>query len=233
MEECLITSWNAINHYVGTDSMVFSATEVPHDIELYFRKYRHYVRSGGEYVILYRAREEGVEIANQRLFDELSARWHNEVLSFKERFYTARQYLRANNLMQWIALHKVFDEIIEILRMMNERRSLYIVTMKDKESVLLILQRHGININEGNIFDVNEISDKLDCLSTIARNAQTDLSQLVFIDDNITHLIKPKQAGVNCYMAGWGYSTEEQVGVAIENFIPVISLSEAKSKLVN
>ena len=43
-----------------------------------------------------------------------------------------------------------------------------------------------------------------------------------FIDDNVTHLFKPKLAGYNVYLATWGNKSDEYIAIAKKKNIPTI-----------
>ena len=72
--------------------------------------------------------------------------------------------------------------------------------------------------------------NKLEILQLIARNLYQAHNSITFIDDNVTHLTKPFEAGFNVYLAKWGYSNTEHLELAEKLGIKLLSLDELDIK---
>ena len=57
----------------------------------------------------------------------------------------------------------------------------------------------------------------------LLREHINDKGYLCFIDDNITHLIKPHNYGYKVLLSGWGETILEHKIIAKENNIPIIT----------
>ena len=59
-------------------------------------------------------------------------------------------------------------------------------------------------------------------MRAIAAQYRTDFNNICFIDDQLNYLEESKELGVQVFLAGWGYCTEEQKGIARKQDITVI-----------
>lgn len=220
--ECLVTSWNAWESLRGgaqfrTGLNDFSLSEIST-----FQELRPRVRGAGEYYVIYRSILEGNKIYSQSDFD-LAVRRHGQHLpQYAEIFHEMRKKLRALNLENWIKLHPIYKEVSVLLDECNKKNRLFIATLKDKESVKLILESCSIKINDDLIFDSALIKSKLDALQQIQKKLGCDKSDLIFIDDNAMHLLEPHRASYNVNLAAWGAKMPDYIELSIKNGIPVL-----------
>jgi len=71
--------------------------------------------------------------------------------------------------------------------------------------------------------DQSQISSKLEALNYFVIQRKINKDDLCFIDDNITHLIKPHNYGYKVLLSGWGETILEHKIIAKENNIPIIT----------
>src|SRR5688572_27837456 len=107
-DECLVSSWNAWESWNGGQRFRVDLADFDDVESRGFRQIRPRVRGAGEYYVVRRCLEEGVDIGNQPRYDELLERWRDHIEPFKKCFYAARQRLRDYNLKKWLALHPVY-----------------------------------------------------------------------------------------------------------------------------
>ena len=162
-------------------------------------------------------------INNQKDFDDLRLEWKDQLSLFKAIFFQERQRLRSEDLNSWIDLHEVYGDVIGAMKDLNDQGRLLIATLKDCESVRIILQRNGIDIFSKDILDQSQISSKLEALNYFVIQRKINKDDLCFIDDNITHLIKPHNYGYKVLLSGWGETILEHKIIAKENNIPIIT----------
>ena len=224
--ECMITSWNTWQFLHSTNNYREKVRDFSVVEQKDFRKVRPYVRGAGEYYILHRAKQENITITDQILFDHYSKLWSHSTESYKKAFLNFRKEFRKKNLIKWIDLHLVFNEIIIILKKLVDRDLLFIATLKDKESVQLILNYHGINLPASKILDQKSIKTKNEALDKICSLTNTAKNQLIFFDDNLTHLIEPHNSGYEVYLTDWGSILPEFKTSAIELGLPLAKISE-------
>lgn len=97
----------------------------------------------------------------------------------------------------------------------------YIISNKDKSSILNILQANDMPYTEKRILDYTH-GPKLNRVKRAIEETKPEKS--FFIDDFVDTLIKVKKAlpQVQCILAGWGYVDEEALVKAKEHDIPVL-----------
>ena len=221
--ECMVTSWNAWERWNKRDGFRRSLddfTQVEIDA---FRPLRPYVRGAGEYYILMRVLDlANQSINNQKDFDELHLRWQDQLTPFKAIFFQERQRLRSEDLNSWIELHDVYLDVITVMKDLHNQGRLLIATLKDGESVRLILKRNGIDIALEDILDQSHISSKLEALDHFVSEKNINKEDLCFIDDNVTHLSEPKNDGFQVFLSAWGTAMGEHKERALIENIPVL-----------
>jgi len=213
-DECMVTSWNAWERWQLRDNFRCTLSEFTEEDKLSFRKVRPRVRGAGEYYILRRAFSEGIEITNQKIYDKLEGQWKENIEPFKVVFFEARERLRRDDVDSWIDLHPVFDGVIEVMKILNSQDRLYIATLKDAKSVKLILKKQGLTIKKDRLFDQAQITSKLQALDKIKEQIGCDKKDMIFIDDNVTHLLGPKNSEYTVYLTAWGEILDEYLYIA-------------------
>ena len=222
-DECMVTSWNAWEEWESRDNFRNDLSEFSENYKSSFRKVRPRVRGAGEYYILCRALSEGISIDNQKIYDELEARWQENIKPFKIIFFKARERLRRYDINAWIDLHPVFDGVIEVMKTLNDQNRLYLATLKDAQSVRLILENKDLNIKKDRLLDQAQIMSKLQALDKFRKQIGCDKKDMIFIDDNVLHLLKPHKEGYEVFLTGWGQVISEYVNIAKSNNIQILN----------
>ena len=222
--ECMVTSWNAWNRWNNRSEFRRSLNEFDQlEIDL-FRPLRPYVRGAGEYYIIMKViNGKNKKINNQNDFDNFRNKWESNLISFKKTFLTERNRLRNEDLKSWINLHEVYNDVINFMKKINEQGRLLIATLKDADSVQLILRDNGLDIQLDDILDQSKISSKLQALDNIVLKKNISKEELCFLDDNVTHLLQPHENKYKVFLTGWGNTMKEHKKKAIENNIPIIN----------
>lgn len=224
--EVIVTSWNSWEKWNGRNNFRYSIHDFSFSEQEIFRPLRPYVRGAGEYYILRRCIEDGISIKNQDEFEYYCNLWKEYKNPFKTFFFEVRQSLQQVNIDEWVKLHPVWEEVITILNTLIKQERLYIATLKDSRSVQLILKYNKVDLRKERILDESQIISKLQALNEICKLEKIDKHELIFIDDNVTHLINPIKNGFRCFMSTWGNIPEDYVSIAKKNDIPMISLKE-------
>jgi phosphoglycolate phosphatase-like HAD superfamily hydrolase len=221
-DECMVTSWNAWKKWKGRTGFRKTISEFTEKEVVQFRKIRPRVRGAGEYYIVHRAFSEGIDIEGQSHYNQLEADWKEYITPFKAVFFEMRERLRDINLDAWIDLHPVYDGVIEIMKQINDQKKLYIATLKDGKSVRLILEKQGLFIEEEKLLDQAQITSKLQALDYFRKQVDCHKNDMIFIDDNVTHLLDPKSSGYPVYLATWGSVVDEYLEIAEQKKIPLL-----------
>jgi len=221
-DECMVSSWNAWEKWESRDGFRRTVAEfTPQDCEQ-FRKVRPRVRGAGEYYILRRAFAENITIEDQETYNTLEHKWHEYLSPFKTIFFEMRNRLRTENLDQWIDLHPLYDGVIDVMKILHAKSCLYMATLKDAESVRLILGKQGLVLPEDRLLDQSQIKTKVQALNQFSEQLERDKTDFIFIDDNVTHLLEPKAAGYPVYLTTWGSTMDEYLQIAEQNNIPLL-----------
>ena len=81
-------------------------------------------------------------------------------------------------------------------------------------------------MQDENLLDQSKINTKLqalDCFRSVNHCVKGDM---IFVDDNVTHLLKPKSLGYKSYYNAWGNILPEYLSIAEKNGILPIDLDE-------
>ena len=230
-DECMVTSWNAWQQWRGGSGFRRSTAPFSESERSRFRALRPRVRGAGEYYVLLRSFDEGVDIKGEAAYEALVERWREHIGPFARLFFSMRDRLRDEDLALWIDLHPVYGKVVEVMTALHRERRLYIATLKDGRSVRLILARHGLELEPERVLDESMISSKLEALDAIRERAGCAKADMIFIDDNATHLVEPHAAGYAVWLAAWGATFPDYVRLAAERGIRVMDSEASVSML--
>ena len=161
-------------------------------------------------------------------FEIYQKKWTKKVNQFKEYIFIERNSLRKQSLDDWINLHQVYPEIVELLHPISKIDSLYIATLKDYESVKLILAKNNVFVPESKILHQAIISTKLQALDMIKNIEKIEKTDIYLFDDNINHLIDPFMEGYQVYQTTWGNVPADFIDQATEKNVPLIDFKGLK-----
>ncbi len=219
-DECLINSFNSYNIYKKNNEIfIKSLEEIDIKLKNEFKNIRPYIKGAKEYLNFYDYYYSCK--ANLSLVDFLS--FENKSLDhdyFAKIFYQQREKLKKNNLKDWISYNYVFEELIIFL---NSLDYYYIATLKDKESVIDILKYNKIKIFEEKILDFRIIKTKIEALNMILNKYSYNKNDIIFIDDNASHLLDPKNQGFQVYLSNWvDLNNDKHIQIAKDNNISIL-----------
>ncbi|MFH0779329.1 MAG: class I SAM-dependent methyltransferase [Parcubacteria group bacterium] len=223
--ECLITGYNAWLDWQNIKHFITQTAEVPNELADYFRLWRGCVRTADQYLTIFKSYAERKLLLDEADFESLIQQNEPDRSLYGQRFFEARERLRNQNLDYWLRLNYSYPCLAGDLKKVMESADVYIVSSgKDAKSVLVFLEHLGIDFPESKVYDKSIANDKLTALNKIAELNNERLENIVFLDDNISHIMNIKLAGVKVFMAGWGYHTDEHIQKAIINNIDVLNL---------
>ena len=178
--------------------------------------------------------EEKVRIDDQKsYYDYFKTQDPDWLRKFHRTFYNERHAFRKSNEDAWFSLHRGYDEFISMLRRHAENTALSIVTAKDKDSILRLLDHLGIVglFPVERIFDKETGRHKTAHLRALSERAALPLDAITFVDDKVNHLQGVASLGVRCVLAGWGFNTPREWRVAEQAQFPVATLETAEKIL--
>tara|TARA_B100001057_G_C22838827_1_gene946251 strand:- start:1317 stop:2078 length:762 start_codon:yes stop_codon:yes gene_type:complete len=229
--ECLVTSWNAWSSFFELNKFRSKISEFSTEEISKFKFLRYYVRGAGEYYVLRKILFED-KISQIKSFKDFNVwvnKYENEIEAFKPFMFSSRKTLRKSSLDAWINLHEVYKEVIDIIKKSVKKENIYIATLKDLESVKLILQMQGINFPSKKIYHQEHIKTKIEALMKIADIEEKDPSDILFFDDVVNHLIEPYDHGFSAYQTSWGNVPIDYIIEAKSKSIPIADLDTLAS----
>lgn len=218
--ECLLNSYNSYNTLKKNNKKkIYNLNEISKNLADNFRIIRPYIKGAGEYYKFY-----DYYYLNTNINENSFINYHNKSLDYKkylEIFYNERNIFKNFNLEKWIDLNYIFESMIEFL---NSLETYYIATLKDKESIMDILNYNKIRFDPKKILDFKKITSKLDALNKIKNYNNLEIDNLIFIDDNAYHLIEPKKEGYNIFLSNWSnLNVQKHIEIAKENDINILN----------
>ncbi|MDI6720957.1 MAG: hypothetical protein QMD85_01110, partial [Candidatus Aenigmarchaeota archaeon] len=88
---------------------------------------------------------------------------------FSEIFFTSRYEMHEKDFHGWLKLYKPFAFVIDALKELMERHAVYIVSSKDKKTILLLLEQYSIGMDESRVLAKEMSLHKGDLISHIRK----------------------------------------------------------------
>lgn len=148
--------------------------------------------------------------------------------AFQERFYRVRASLRADDPARWAGLMGPYPDFVSLLQRRSNDVGLAIATAKDRTSVRLLLRAYGIDglFPDERLLDKEAGRSKRVHLAALQERTGAAYSEIVFVDDKVSHLDDVGAMGVSSVLAAWGYNGERERRRARESGHRVCSLSD-------
>jgi phosphoglycolate phosphatase-like HAD superfamily hydrolase len=203
LPECYAVSLAA---YYG----LYLKTEVPEDVddgtERVFRRFRPYIRRGGDYLFIQMAIHRGLALESQSDFDSLVSAKPELDDTFHSLFYEARNQLFRTDPERWYALNPLYPSMKELLGKNGKERNFLILSTKEARFIAEILWHHGLDWDESRIYCSGK-ERKLDFIDRVLD--ELGGTEGLFIDDQIDHFKGGSRHPVHCLLADWGYVIPE------------------------
>lgn len=223
ISECAVVGYKAFSTYRGNAIPIISPDQInPRQLNLFIST-RPFIRSGEDYVYLFQAISDGINLVNQDDFDTFKNKYIDRKDRYYKLFYSVRQQFITNNVNEWIELNPLYDGMKEFLN----SKSLDINIISTKASIYInkILLQNEISIEENKVHSTQDGSSKSEILTKIMLDSNYDPINTYYIDDHLDTLTKMKSTKANCLLATWGYNSND-VGVHQNNSILMIDLKK-------
>ncbi|MDD4979819.1 MAG: hypothetical protein PHC54_00905 [Candidatus Omnitrophica bacterium] len=176
-----------------------------------FKKYRFLINCATDYYDLLKAidkksEDRSIDIARDfRLHCNIDSL---EKQIFEKRFLKARRYIRVKYPKFWLSLNTPYNFLYKISEIIKEAKPpFFIITTKDKDTVLQLLKVHKVNFSSDNIYDgkyYKRFNSKGGVVKFIIDKYRVRKS--LIIDDSRDHLCSCGGiTGLVRIHAGWGY----------------------------
>jgi HAD superfamily hydrolase (TIGR01509 family) len=219
--ECALVTWNAHFERPVDDFSPRGLEQLPPAFLERFRHTRAYARHLGHFLVAVLAGSR--ELATQTQFDECYHALPTPVIdAFVDRAGRYRDQARARFPNRWLNYHELYPGLAKLLADVADE--VYVVTAKDRASVLSILNAAGIGLAPDRVY--GEQRDKLAALADVARREGVQAGQLDFVDDNLPNVLAARTAGYQAHWAAWGFSAPEHHEQAGRLGLPALPLSK-------
>lgn len=206
INECLITSYNAFQQFENTGlSSVYNLSNIPRHHQQYFNTYRKFVRPAGEYYLLHLAYKENLAKIDGNSFKYLLTLHKNKIIRYQTEFFKERNRFRLRNNNEWLHLHSVYRHLADCWNALADNYNIFIVSNKDKVSIILLMDYFNLPVNEDQIFGAESGNNKKKIIENIIDKSEVSPENVYFIDDNLDNLISTKDLEIKLYLAMWGY----------------------------
>lgn len=193
-----------------TDKKYNSINEIQFNTVHYknFKKLRYLISPAWNYKYLLDELKSNnsLQIIRNNFINKIENASKSEYQDFENNFFETRNYLKKNHYESWFRLNIPFPFLHEIeILFYNYKDLVYIVTTKDKKSVLKLLSLEGIEFNENRIFDRKDYEihgNKKNIIETLVDKNNEN----IFIDDSDRHINDCKKiTKLKCFQPEWGY----------------------------
>ena len=187
-----------------------SIDEINFETEHYenFKKLRYLISPAWNYKYLLEELEvnNDIDLIKNHFLNSISNASKKDYEEFENNFFSTRKYLRKNHYGKWFRLNVPFPFLSEVEFLFYEYKDLvYIVTTKDKATVLKLLSLEGIEFNERRILD-KEDYEKFSSKKSIIESLISQNTQSIFIDDSDKHIQDCSRIEcLKCFQPDWGY----------------------------
>ncbi len=189
-----------------------------------FRKYRPIVGPAWNYYFIMDAIVENY-LPKQKTFSLI-----DKAKSFEESFFYTRKKLKEKDYNKWLQYNRKYPFTCELEKINNKIKiDIYIVTTKDKQTVLDLLTEHGILFVKDDYVFGSETFKNYGSKKKIIQNilSKTKKAKAIFIDDLYEHLILCEDIeNLILLQVDWGYIDKGKVSPyisSIENAIAKIT----------
>jgi HAD superfamily hydrolase (TIGR01509 family) len=226
IEECLRLSYavfREVEHGDPADVATLLDAAPPSPLSACFLERRGIVRPAAHYYLLWKWLSDFPDRPlSTEEFEAMALDYGDRLRAFHDRFFRYRSAVRERNPDAWLRLNPPFPGVVAAWPRLR-RQPLYIVTTKDRGAVTQFLDAHHLPATA--IFAAGEFTDKGQALATIASREGCDPQDVLFVDDNASHLADAARAGTRIVWAAWGYDRDAPAGVpAVPDFTALVDL---------
>lgn len=225
--ETAITGWKAANR-IWNDM----PEEVPQEKIDRFREVRPIIETGYEAILAMRLLFLGETV--ESMYSEFAGK--SQVLrqqakvttdDLKKLFGETRDQWIDSDLSGWIDMNPLFEGVAVRLQSLGQT-PWYVVTTKQERFVKQILKAHAIELADGRIFGLDRNLSKPEVLKRLLK---THLGHTIyFVEDRLPTLMNvlkdDELAGIKLVFALWGYNTDEDKTLAVQQPLCRQRLSE-------
>lgn len=194
-----------------------------------YRQLRSYIELSCDFFVMIRIIEDKIEVKNQQEFREIRNQLNFDYQFFHDLFFQEKERWQNKDFKKWFTLSPVFENVIAgIKKFIKEGKKVVIATSNLGKAIHPAFHPDylGFSIELKDIFDKNYGKNKSDHMKAIAEQYGVEFRNIYFIDDQLSYLEETQLLGVNVFLAGWGYCTQEHKQIARAKDMQVIDKEE-------
>lgn len=232
--------WNSVDEcfYVGREVFREMGEDLPGDARGVLRKFRegrYLVKTGDDFYITFKMIQNNPDVEFDKVsYDEFYAcrdTFSVAMKTFAVKFYNLRKKMQEEDPEKWLSLQGPFDGIMKQLPHIQENfRDLVVCSTKDRDSIRLLLFRHGLKFT---IFGREDSTHKSDQIKALSEKFNTPTDKIIFIDDLVENLKHVTEMGCIGVMADWGYNNPAVHKEAQENGFYLITGENITGQLID
>ena len=187
-----------------------------------FRQLRYLVSPAWNYQYLLKELESEQSLIQikSNFLERVSVAQEEEYQDFERLFFNTRRTLKEDDFERWSKLNNPFVFLDEIKFLFLDFKDwTYIVTTKDRSTVLELFSREGLKVEEKRVFDHEDYKNfgsKRDIIQSILPQGVPS----IFIDDSSRHIRDCSQIeGLKCLQPDWGYVDPGKRGVSYKTIV--------------
>lgn len=194
-----------------------------------YKKMRAYVEQSCDFLVMIKIIEEQIEVKTQQEFINIRNEMDLDYNFFHELFFQEKERWQEKDFAKWFSLAPAYQHVTEgIKKLLQEGVKIVIATSNLGRAIHPAFHNDylGFHMDITDIYDKNYGKSKSDHMRAIAEQNNVANRDIYFIDDQLNYLEETQLMGVNVFLAGWGYCTDEQKNIARKKSIIVIEKEE-------
>ena len=197
----------------------------PEEVHQYYQM-RPFCRMATDYGVIFLMMESHKMIDNQADFDVFKEKSDFPWDDYYDYFFEEKDKADHINTQKNLSLEPVYPEIITgCQKMLQDGLKVVITSLNIRPDIARYLHSPEIalNIPWEDIFDHRFGYDKVEQMKKIVEIYAVSFQDIYFIDDQIDHLYRPMDLGIQVFLAGWSYANAKQIKMAREQGMPVVA----------
>lgn len=223
VEECLVVGHNAFVRAEKKSNPIARLSDLDPETISEAKRLRNFIRSGQDYVYIFKAISRRAQILSQPDFDRFTSEHQINHDLFFDLFYQTRNELLEKDPKAWTRLNPLYPGIRAFLSDFPKNQ-LFIATTKKTQYAETILNYNQMQLQADHVLCASENHPKHVILRQLSDDLKLPASRISFVDDQVDTLIQVWPAGIRCYLAAWGYNNPDQILQARRHDIKVLSL---------
>ncbi len=194
-----------------------------------YKELRAYVEESRDFLVMIKIIEEEIEVNNQQEFIKIREKMDLDYQFFHKLFFQEKEIWQNKDFARWFSLAPFYEKAVSgIKQLLKEKVNIVIATSNLGKAIHPAFHEDflGFHMNPKDIFDKNYGINKSDHMRAISEQYKVKFEDIYFIDDQLSYLEETQILGVNVFLAGWGYCTDEQKNIARSKGITVVECEE-------